>query len=864
MLQLTQPGKSKIQQHGMMTIRYILIFMLLAVSPPARSQNEKIFEWQEVTNLPPFGNQSTANGIAGAFTGIIENKLIVAGGISFIESESGTTEVFHSDILILKENTNEWIKAGSLISPVAFGSSVTIEGGVLCFGGCYGGRILDDIIYLKWDDSKQKIVPLKCGNLPKSTAYGSAVELNGYIYIADGQSECDPTSAQNSFWRIKTADLLNGKNDWKVLPYWKGQPRASNMMVVQNNGNTECIYIFGGKNTSNGETQYLNDLQIFNPMDFENGKEAWQTGPEMPVYVSSGTAVPVGQNHILILSGAVLSEFAQEIGPSLNRPSGNGKMLAFNTITQTWFEAGETPSNPLNTTAVKNNNKIFLAGGLIKPGTCTPKVWRLSPVQQTKAFGWLNSASLAAYLLLMLGIGIFFSYRNKNTDDFFRGGQRVPWWAAGLSIFATILSSITFIAIPAKAYATDWVQSIVNLGILLAAPFLITFILPFFRKIDATSAYEYLEQRFNVFVRLLASASFVFFQIGRMAIVMFLPSLALATITPLSVEMCILIMGMLSIIYCTLGGIEAVIWTDAIQSFILLAGAVLSFILIIVNLKGGLSEFYSVAAANNKFHLANWDWDITSFTRSAFWVVFLGGIAQAVVPGTSDQAVIQRYMSVDSESKARKAIWTNAIVSMPATIIFFGLGTALFVFYKANPAKLDPHFQIDAIFPLFIANELPAGLAGLVIAGIFSAAQSTISTSMNSTSTAIVTDFVKRFSLLKSERRYLFLARILTATLGLLGTGIALLMANADIISLWDTFMKVLGLFGGPLCGIFLLGMFSKKANTAGAVVGLIAGIIAVAWIQNFTDVSYLIHAGTGIIVTFLAGYLMSFVKVNM
>jgi SSS family transporter len=397
----------------------------------------------------------------------------------------------------------------------------------------------------------------------------------------------------------------------------------------------------------------------------------------------------------------------------------------------------------------------------------------------------------------------------------------------------------------------------------LVAPFVVYFALPFFRKIDVTSAYEYLEKRFNTLVRLLASSLFVFFQIGRMAIVMYLPSLALATITPLSVESCILVIGVLSILYCTMGGLEAVIWTDAMQAIILLGGALLSFVLIVLNIEDGMSGFFEIASSSEKFNIANWDWDVRSVTRSAFWVVLLGGIAQAIIPGTSDQAIIQRYMSVDSEAKARKAIWTNAIISMPGTVLFFALGTALFVFYKSHPARLDPNFQIDAVFPLFIANELPVGIAGLAVAGIFAAAQSTISTSMNSTSTAIVTDFAQRYNWLKSEKGYLNLARLLTVTLGILGTSIALIMANANIISLWDTFMKVIGLFGGPLCGVFLLGMLSKRANTNGVITGLITGVVAVAFVQAATNVSYLLHAAVGISSCMIAGYFASLIFIK-
>ena len=463
---------------------------------------------------------------------------------------------------------------------------------------------------------------------------------------------------------------------------------------------------------------------------------------------------------------------------------------------------------------------------------------------------------LALYVPGLVFLGFYFS-RNKNTNDYFRGGQKLPWWAVGLSIFATMLSSITYIAIPAKAYMTDWSLIFINFAIVAVAPFVIHFIIPFFRRLDVTSAYEYLEKRFNLFLRLFAGASFILFHIGRMAIVMYLPALALATITSLPVSACILIMGVSSLIYCTLGGLRAVIWTDALQSVVLLGGALLSLIIILMRIDGGFATLLTTALADAKLRVINWDWSRMSYTTNAFWVVVIGGLTQQLVSYTSDQSIVQRYMSVSNEKRAARATWTNALVSIPATLLFFGMGTALYVFYKFFPSKLDPGFPNDAIFPLFIARELPAGIAGLVVAGIFAAAQSTVSTSMNSTATTFVTD-VRRFDLLHLEKHYLALARVMTLLFGLLGIGLALLFAASNIKSMWDTFMTILGLFGGVLCGLFLLGMFTVRANGAGAVIGAVGGAIGLYVIQNYTDVSYLLYAAVGTFLCVALGYIGS------
>ena len=241
------------------------------------------------------------------------------------------------------------------------------------------------------------------------------------------------------------------------------------------------------------------------------------------------------------------------------------------------------------------------------------------------------------------------------------------------------------------------------------------------------------------------------------------------------------------------------------------------------------------------------------------WVVVLGGIAQNLVPYTSDMAVVQRYMAVSDTTRARKAIWTNAVAVLPASLLFFGVGTALFVFYANNPGRLDPTFKTDAIFPLFIARELPIGIGGLVVAGIFAAAQSTISTSINSMSTALVTDFVRPLDWIRTERGYLRLARILTVALGVFGVLLALLFASSDIKSLWDQFMKILGLFGGSMCGLFCLGIFTTRTNGRGAIIGALAGAVGLFLIQRYTDVHLLLYALVGIGGCCVAGYLASF-----
>ncbi|MGI9543760.1 MAG: sodium:solute symporter family transporter, partial [Cyclobacteriaceae bacterium] len=808
-----------IPEFSTINIRATLFFVwcCLVVQPVVGQQTSEksYFNWEALSDLPIVGDQSEALGVAGPIAGVHNDVMIVAGGANFSRPYWESEKQWHDDIWVLTSE-KQWIKGGKLDQPMAYSAVVSSSLGVVAMGGADHEKTYDDVLLLKWNAESKVIEKEQLPKLPKPCAYGSAALIGDVIYLAGGSEKLPLATAMVNFWSLDLS--LYGTEDfaWEVLPAWPGSERAFNITIAQHNGYTNCIYVISGRREqSKGNWEVLSDVYEFNPEDHQSGAESpWRQRANIPEARMAGTGIGVGQSHLFILSGADGTLHKQADNLKDKHPGFPKSIFGYHTITNTWFKAAEMPANQVTTHAFRWNEDVIIASGEIKPRTRSPQIWKIETTKTATPLGGVDIGAIVIYLMILIGIGLFFSFRNKSTEDFFRGGQRVPWWAAGCSIFATMLSSLTFMSVPAKTYATDWLYFFINMAIIALAPFIIYYILPFFRRIDATSAYEYLELRFNLAARLFGSASYILFQIGRMAIVMYLPSLALAAVTPISIEMSILLMGFLSIIYCALGGIEAVIWTDTLQTFVLLGGALLSLGLVVLNPDIGAREFFTIATENDKFQFVDWDW---SYTGTALWVVILGGLGQTLIPYSSDQGVIQRYMSVSSEKLAAKSIWTNAGLSFFATILFFAVGTALFVFYKKNPVALDPTFQTDAVFPLFIARQLPTGIAGIVIAGIFAAAQSTISTSMNSIATAFTTDFARRFDWVASEKGYLNLARMLTVIFGLLGTGFALLIAYADIKSLWDSFIGILGLFGGAMCGLFMLGIFTTRANGKGA-----------------------------------------------
>jgi len=865
--------------------RWLLVMVPSVVSIDAKAM--EVLNWSVLAELPPAEAKTVQPGLAGAFCGIHNDALIIAGGANFAPPVWDSPKVWHDDIYVLIKESDgstggdvsyRWITGFKLERPLAYGACVSSKYGAVCIGGSDSERTYSQVFLLQWDAGKKAVTRTSLPSLPDTSACSSAAMIGDTVYVVGGTTGPGPETATKNFWSLDMSRFNDpGSFQWKPVLPWPGPSRAFAVAAAQHNGTTDCLYVMSGRriNTedeNHSQVQFLTDVYEFSPALYEpanyNPQTDTYTGPvspwrkrrDVPRCVMAGTAMNVGQSHIVVLGGddGSLYDKADELKDE--HPGFPREALMYHTITDTWTIAGSMPVSHVTTTAVRwgtdsVTDPIVIPGGEIRPRVRSAKVWEIRLREGSKHLGAIDFCAIGLYLLVMVAVGVFFSFRNANTNDFFRGGQRVPWLVAGLSIFATMLSSITFIAIPAKSYATDWVYFIYNMTAIAITPLVILLFLPFFRKIDATSAYEYLEKRFNRPARLFASASFILFQIGRMAVVMYLPALALAAITPMSENQCILLMGVLCIIYCTMGGLEAVVWTDTIQTCVLLGGALISVVLIISHVGG---DFISTAVAYNKFHIANWDFSSMSLATTALWVVVLGGIAQNLVPYTSDMAVVQRYMSVRDMGSARRAIWTNAIAVLPASLLFFGVGTALFVFYQHNPDRLDPTLKTDAIFPLFIARELPPGIAGLVVAGIFAAAQSTISTSMNSTSTALVTDFIRPLNLIGSERGYLRLARVSTFALGTLGTVLALLFASSDIRSLWDQFMKILGLFGGSMCGLFCLGIFTKRANGPGAIIGALVGAAAVFFVERYTDVHLLLYAFVGIAVCCLCGYAAS------
>ncbi len=819
----------------------------------SRADDEAVaLDWRPLPALP------NEPGVAGPFVGVHNGALIVAGGANFAPPIWESDKRWHDAIHVLARSGDDyvWADGGTLPRAIGYGAAVSTPDGVLCIGGNDAQQTFRDVFLLAWDPAARRITRTDYPPLPQPCAYGQAALVGRVVYLAGGQSGAGLDTAMRNFWSL---DL--SKRDqpdelrWQSLDAWPGESRALNLTVHQHNGYHDCVYVMSGRRQGQDGIRFLTDVWEFTPRTGH-----WRRRADLPRPTAAGTGIGIGQSHILVLGGDDGALFSQADALRDRHPGFPRTALAYHTITDTWTSAGSIPANLVTTIPVMWDNRIILASGEVRPRVRSASVWSITPVGRQRGFGAVNYAVLFGYLAAMVGIGVYFASKNKSTDDYFRGGMRVPWWAAGCSIFATMLSSLTFTGLPSKAFAQDWVYAVGNLMIPVVAFVAVFVALPFYRRLNVTSAYEYLELRFSRSVRLFGSASFTLFHVFRMAVVMSLTGLALAVATPLTPTQSVLLMGGLSMIYCTMGGIEAVIWTDTAQTMVLMGGALLALAMLMLGAEGGIGGAWSVAWEADKFRIANLHWNVTD-AQIALWVIVIGGIGQNLASYTADQAVVQRYMTTPDQRRAARSIWTNALMTIPATLLFFGMGTALFAFYRTHPGRLDPTITTDQIFPLFIACEMPVGLAGLIVAGIFSAAQSTVSTSMNSTATTIVTDFLRPFHACRTEGGYLRSARVITFLMGAAGTLLGLVFIDPQIRSLFDAFLMVIGLFMGALGGLFALGVLTRRANAFGALTGALVGAAVMVSIWQFTAVNGFLYTACGIASCFSVGYLASLLR---
>ncbi len=485
---------------------------------------------------------------------------------------------------------------------------------------------------------------------------------------------------------------------------------------------------------------------------------------------------------------------------------------------------------------------------------------------------------LVLYFGLMLGLGFYFSRTNNSTEQYFLGGRNFSGWVIGLSLVGTSISSITFLAYPGDAFKTNWLRFLPNLMLPVAIMIAAYYFLPKLRANQSVTAYEFLESRYGPSIRGYGAIAFIIAQLARVSMILYLISLVIQTITGLDAAISVLIAGVFVAAYTILGGIEAVVWTDVIQTIVLIAGGLLCISIIVIEIPGGLGTIIDAAWQAEKLSVGDYtatgytpaNWGISLSEKTATMMLAIGLISW-LTEYSSNQNTVQRFCASRSEAEARKAMFICALVSIPTWAFFMFLGTALWVFFNHFPTTFAAEVlastrKAEEILPFFITTYLPVGMTGLVIAAAIAAAMSSLDSSINAIATVTTHDLYRRFvDGQRDDGHYLRFARLVTtATAGLMIVG-ALYLLETTTTTLQDTATILTALFAGGLLTIYLIGFFSRRCQTLHITLGIAATMIftlvTVLWSQGFVNYAFdLYYTGLlGNIVMFVVAYGSSF-----
>ncbi|MFC2123390.1 sodium/solute symporter [Bacteroidota bacterium] len=447
--------------------------------------------------------------------------------------------------------------------------------------------------------------------------------------------------------------------------------------------------------------------------------------------------------------------------------------------------------------------------------------------------GIIDTSILIIYGIILVGMGIYFLRRSKTSEQFMVAGRSIPAWAAGLAVMSAYTSSISYIAVPGKAFDTNWHPLIFALSALPVAWFVTKYVVPYYRRKNIISIYGFLEEKIGTWARIYASLSFVLFMIGRTAIILYLSALLLSSFISADIRILMVAIGFVTIIYTLMGGMEAVIWTDVMQSAIMIGGILFIGYLLTVEVFSQPDFLIQNAIDAHKFSIG--DSTLTLSSRT-IWVMIIYGVTENIRNLMADQNYTQKYCSVPDERKAKRSVWIAMLIYLPLTALFCYIGTTLFAYYSGPENVLGEAItKGDQVFPHYIATQLPVGIKGLIIAAILAASMSTIDSALNCSATVLFVDYYKKFFRPStSEKNSVNFLRLMTVIWGIAGIGFALLLVNAE--SALDIWWIIAGIFGGGILGLFLLSIFNIKITRLQGIISVIFSILIIIWASFFRN----------------------------
>ena len=433
--------------------------------------------------------------------------------------------------------------------------------------------------------------------------------------------------------------------------------------------------------------------------------------------------------------------------------------------------------------------------------------------------------------VLMLVIGVLCSRRSKTDEGYFFAGRSMPGWVIGFSLMATIVSSMTFLALPAFAFGEgNWRNCAAHFTYIPAVAIAIGLFIPFYRAARVSSAYEYLERRFGLWARLYAAGTFVLFQLFRTGLVLYAVSLAIQSILRIdesTLPAIIVVGGVVVSVYTIVGGLQAVIWTDVLQGIALICGGLICLPVIAGQLPGGFGQLMSVAVEDGKFAMGSLQFN---FTEKTLWAYMVAEFVLFVQLLGTDQTNVQRYCAAKSDKAARRAAVIACALAVPTWTYFLFLGTCLYVLVKVVPGTGLEGLKTDEIFPRFILTHVPAGLAGFVLTGLLASAMSTLDSSINATATTVTTDFYRRLWVKRRDgRHYAKVGRLVSLAFSVLMIGTACGIHFFRVSQTLDDLQRILlSILGGGLLSLFMLGFVTLRVDSRAAVIAMVTTVLSV------------------------------------
>jgi SSS family solute:Na+ symporter len=781
-----------------------LLLAVLTLSLFAPAGHAALSQGLEVAELP-----TSPISLEKAFKAKLGNTIVIAGGI-------GVNGAPSSKVYSLSKDASEWQEIGQLPHAWSDGASAANGNELILIGGRIDGQATAKTLRLSLSGTNDiQTDPLP--DLPQALLHPAAIVNGGSLLVAGGTSDGTDAGVTKIF---RSLDLSNPDAAWAEKETWDGPARHSAYLVKS----VETISLIGGIERNGSRA---NSSPSF------HAEYGWSDASPITPEGKVSSAIKLGDSHAVVL---------------IQNESSHASAYLYHLIGDTWIALeNRFEALPMDSQLVSMGEQFAI---LSKESAS-----RFTLGEPDTSYGWIDHIAVALYFLALIYVGFHFSKQSKSSDDFFRGGHTIPWWATGMSLFATGASALSLMAMPAKSYASNWTFFAISLYFIIALPLSMYFLAPLIRKLNYGTAFEYLEHRFGLSVRIIGSSIFAMGQIlGRIGTILLFPAYALEAIAGIPMEMSVPVMGIVTIAYTYLGGLAAVIWTDTIQGFVMIASVLGCLILVFFKIDIPASEMVSILRDQSKLHM--FDWGVALDTENVL-TVFLGIVALTLLY-IGDQNYVQRVQCTRNLREAKKAIATQLGIAVPINLLLFGLGTALFLFYKQQPAELNPVIKTDGIFPFFAAQQLPPGVSGLVIAALLAATMSTVSSSLCSVSNLVVDDFYKRFSKNPSDVKAVKVGRIATLVIGLFGISSAFYLNSFETPSLWDLFLRVAGIIAATTIGTFALGLFSRKTNEIGVLAGIVAGMLATYFIAKDETIIFWLYPIYGSLVTLAIGYAVS------